>query len=205
MRIAVHAENRMAAGATGRIAAATIRTMIHIALLRAVNVGGRIVPMADLRAMLAELKFESPRTVLQSGNAVFAVKGKTSAAALEKKLEQAAQRRFGIEIAFMLRSASEWSAIIANNPFSDAAKNDPARLILMALKGAPSAASVAALRETYKGPELFGVVGREAYLIYPHGMGQSKLTNALIERKLGVAGTARNWNTVLKLAALAAA
>jgi uncharacterized protein (DUF1697 family) len=178
---------------------------VHIALLRAVNVGGRNVAMADLRAMLTDLRCADPRTLLQSGNAVFAIGAKISAAALEKKLEAEAQRRFGFAVAFMLRTAEEWDAIIKGNPFPDAAKNDPARFVLMAFKGAPDGAAIKALRDGYKGPETIHVDGRNAYLIYPEGQGNSKLTNALIERKLGVAGTARNWNTVLKLAALASA
>jgi uncharacterized protein (DUF1697 family) len=178
---------------------------VHIALLRAVNVGGRSVAMADLRAMLEAHGCANSRTLLQSGNAVFAVNAKSSAVALEKKLETEAQRRFGFAVAFMLRTAAEWEALVACNPFPDAAKKDPARLILMAFKGAPDADAIKALRDGYKGPETIHVAGREAYLIYPEGQGNSKLTNALIERKLGVAGTARNWNTVLKLAALAAA
>jgi uncharacterized protein (DUF1697 family) len=178
---------------------------VHIALLRAVNVGGRSVAMADLRAMLTDLRCANPRTLLQSGNAVFAMNAKTSASALEKKLEAEAERRFAFAVAFMLRTAAEWDEIIARNPFPDAAKNDPARLVLMALKSAPDAGAVTALRDGYEGPETIHVAGRDAYLIYPEGQGNSKLTNALIERKLGVAGTARNWNTVLKLAALASA
>jgi uncharacterized protein (DUF1697 family) len=176
---------------------------VHIALLRAVNVGGRSVAMADLRAMLTDLRCANPRTLLQSGNAIFALNAKTSAAALEKKLEAEAERRFRFAVAFMLRTAAEWDAIITRNPFPNVAKKDPARLVLMALKGAPDAAAIKALRDGYKGPETIHVAGRDAYLIYPEGQGNSKLTNALIERKLGVAGTGRNWNTVLKLAALA--
>ncbi len=175
-----------------------------IALLRAVNVGGRSVAMAELRELLAGMKLGSPRTLLQSGNAVFTVTGKTSTAALENKLEAEAQRRFGMTIAFMLRTAAEWEAMIAANPFPAAAKNDPARLVCVALKSAPTALAIESLRDGYRGPEKIHVAGREAYVIYPDGQGKSKLTNALIERKLGVAGTARNWNTVLKLAALAA-
>ena len=159
---------------------------VHIALLRAVNVGGRSVAMADLRAMLTDLRCANPRTLLQSGNAVFAMGAKTSAGALEKKLEAEAQRRFGFAVAFMLRTAAEWDAIIKGNPFPDAAKNDPARLVLVALRAAPDAAAIKALRDGYKGPETIHVSGREAYLIYPEGQGNSKLTNALIERKLGV-------------------
>lgn len=175
-----------------------------IALLRAVNVAGRSVAMADLRALLADLGCANPRTLLQSGNAVFTVRS-TQATALEAKLEAEAQRHFGMPIAFMLRSAAEWNTIIARNPFPAAARDDPAHLLLMALKTAPAAAAIKALHDGYKGPETIHVAGRDAYLIYPEGVGRSKLTNALIERKLGVAGTARNWNTVLKLAAFAVA
>jgi uncharacterized protein (DUF1697 family) len=177
---------------------------VHIALLRAVNVGGRSLAMADLRTMLTDLGYENPRTLLQSGNAVFTAKSKPSVSTLEAKLEAEAQRRFGIGISFMLRTSAEWDAIIARNPFTGAAKTDPAHLLLMALKSAPAAAAIKALRDDYKGPETIHVTGRNAYLIYPEGIGRSKLTNMLIERKLGVAGTGRNWNTVLKLAALAA-
>jgi len=177
---------------------------VHIALLRAVNVGGRSVSMAELRAMFVALGYENPRTLLQSGNAVFTLKTKASSAALEDKLEVEAQKRFGMPISFMLRTATEWDAIIAGNPFADAAQRDPAHLLVMALKNAPAAAAINALRSGYSGPETIHVAGRDAYLIYPEGIGRSKLTNALIERKLGVAGTGRNWNTVLKLAALAA-
>lgn len=178
---------------------------VFIALLRAVNVGGRSVAMADLREMLSDLKLGDPRTLLQSGNAVFSTKANANAGALEKKLETEAQRRFGFSVAFMLRTAVEWDAIIAGNPFADAANRDPARFVYLALKGAPTAAAVKALRDGYKGPETVHVAGRDGYLIYPDGQGKSKLTNALLERKLGTAGTARNWNTVLKLAALAGA
>jgi uncharacterized protein (DUF1697 family) len=174
-----------------------------IALLRAVNVGGRSVAMAELRTLLAELGCGNPRTLLQSGNAVFTLKAQTSPTAFEAELEAQAQRRFGIPVAFMLRSAAEWRTLILGNPFVEAAQRDPAHLVLMALKGAPTAAAINTLRDSYKGPETIHVAGRDAYLIYPEGVGRSKLTNALIERKLGVAGTARNWNTVLKLAALA--
>lgn len=177
----------------------------YIALLRAVNVGGFVLPMAELRAMLEAMGFDHPRTLLQSGNAVFGVARATSAATLETKLEAEAKRRFGKPIAFLVRSAREWDAIIECNPFPDAAKNDPSHLLVMALKGAPDSAAVKTLRTRYEGPESIQVDGREAYLVYPEGIGRSRLTAALLERGLGFAGTARNWNTVLKLAAAAQA
>ena len=178
---------------------------VYIALLRAVNVGGVAVAMAELRAMLADMGFDNPRTLLQSGNAVFGVDAKTSPAALEKKLEARAQQTFGKPVTFMVRTAAEWNAIIERNPFPKEAKSDPSHLLVLTLKGAPTVAAVKALRAKYDGPESIEVRGREAYLVYPEGIGRSRLTAALLDRSLGFAGTGRNWNTVLKLAAMAAA
>jgi uncharacterized protein (DUF1697 family) len=71
----------------------------------------------------------------------------------------------------------------------------------MCLKAAPSAKQVGELRAAIKGPEVIRADGKQLYIVYPAGQGHSKLTIALIEKKLGSRGTGRNWNTVLKLAA----
>ena len=73
----------------------------------------------------------------------------------------------------------------------------------MPLRGAPTAVALTALRAAIQGREVVEARGRELYLVYPDGVGPSKLTITVIERKLGLRGTARNWNTTLKLAALA--
>ena len=73
----------------------------------------------------------------------------------------------------------------------------------MCLKAAPPPEAVAALQGSIAGRELVRAVGRQAYVVYPDGIGRSRLTNAVIEKRLGTRGTGRNWNTVLKLAALA--
>ncbi|HEY2708471.1 MAG TPA: DUF1697 domain-containing protein [Caulobacteraceae bacterium] len=174
----------------------------HVALLRAVNVGGRKAVMAELRAMLTELGFEAPQTLLQSGNAVFC--SAPTGEELEAQLERAFAARFGFETDFMVRTGPEWAAIVAANPHAAMAKGDPAHLVVMAMKSAPAADAVVALRAAVQGPEVIGAVGRELYITYPGGIGTSKLTGSVIERKLGVRGTARNWNTVTKLAALLA-
>jgi uncharacterized protein (DUF1697 family) len=167
----------------------------HIALLRAVNVGGRPAPSADLRALFAELGFGEVQTLLQSGNVVFD-------AALERRLEAAFEKKFGFASDFLVRSAGEWRDIIAANPFAKAAADDPAHLLLFALTKAPDPDKAKALQADWPGPEQVKVIGRDAYIVYPDGIGRSKLTNVLIEKRLGVRGTGRNWNTVLKLAAL---
>jgi uncharacterized protein (DUF1697 family) len=175
---------------------------VHIALLRAVNVAGfGKLSMADLRAFLAAAGFRDARTLLQSGNAVFSADAPS--ADVETRLEKEAAKRLGLRTAFLVRSADEWSDVVARNPFRAEAKRDPARLVVMFFKDAPAAAAVDALSAVITGPEVVRAGGRQLYITYPDGQGRSKLTGALIERKLGTTGTARNWNTVTKLAALA--
>jgi uncharacterized protein (DUF1697 family) len=174
----------------------------HIALLRAVNVGGTgKLAMAELRAFAVKLAFKDTQTLLQSGNMVFTCTEKP--ADLEALLEEQARARLGIATEFFVRTAKEWDALIAKNPFPEEAARDPARFVAMPLKAAPTAAAVRALEAAITGPERVHAIGRCLYAVYPQGQGQSRLTNKLIETKLATRGTARNWNTVLKLAALA--
>lgn len=175
---------------------------MHIALLRGINVGGRnLIAMADLRAMTDGLGLGPAKTLLQSGNLVFDG-GKRSTSTLEKTLEAETQTRFGHAIDFMVRTAAEWDALIADNPFPDEAENDPSHLVALVLKGEAAPAKVRALQAAIRGREVVRGSGRHLYLTYPDGIGDSKLTNAVIDKALGVRGTARNWNTVLKIAAL---
>jgi uncharacterized protein (DUF1697 family) len=175
----------------------------YVALLRGINVGGnKMVPMAALREMLTALGFADARTLLQSGNAVF--RGRTQTPArLEAVLEKELVARVGVQSQFFVRTAEEWSAIVAANPFADWAKRDPGHLLVAFLKRDAAPAGVRALREKITGPELVNGSGREVYLVYPDGAGRSTMTNAMIEKSLGSSFTARNWNTVTKLAALA--
>lgn len=173
----------------------------YIALLRAVNVGGRSLLMVDLRKTLAKLGFEGAKTLLQSGNVVL-TSDKRSTAELEKLLETGTEKHHKLQVDYIVRTAKEWADIIAANPYPNEAKSDPQRLVVSALKGAPKAGAEAALQAAIKGPETVRIIGRQAYLYYPDGQGTSKLTPAVIEKHLGTKGTARNWNTVLKLQAL---
>jgi len=175
----------------------------HIALLRAVNVGGKTqVAMAALKTMLADLGFANPRTLLQSGNAVFESKD-LGGAALEVLLERELEARLGLKTAFRVRTAAEWAELLERNPFKAGAKADPSHLLVMFLKDPPSAEAVAALQAAIVGRERVEAHGRQAYIVFPDGIGRSKLTPAVLEKRLGAGGTGRNWNTVLKLAAMA--
>lgn len=176
-----------------------------VALLRAVNVGGTAkVVMSELCAVLGGLGFSGVRSLLQSGNVVFECAVPANAA-LEARLEATVAAQLGVKTECFVRNAREWNAIVANNPYPRVATDDPGRLVVMTFKSAPAAKAVVALQAAIVGRET--VIGgrKHAYFVYPDGIGTSKLTNALIERKLGTSSTARNWNTVLKLAAALAA
>jgi uncharacterized protein (DUF1697 family) len=175
----------------------------HIALLRAVNLAGyNKVGMADLRELLAGLGFADAQTLLQSGNIVFSGGSRTTTA-LEQTLERAAAKQLGLETDFFVRTAREWQEAIDANPFPREAKEDPGHLLAVIVKHDLAAANVTALQKAIVGREVVRAKGRCAYIVYPDGIGRSKLTAAMIEKKLGTRGTGRNWNTVLKLATVA--
>jgi len=174
----------------------------HIALLRAINVAGRnMVAMADLRGMLEELGFTDVKSLLQSGNLVFS-SDRRSGDALERLLETETSKRLKVSCDYFIRTADEWAKVVAQNPFTKDAEHDPGHLVAMFLKAAASPKAVKSLEAAIKGPETVRAKGQQLYIVYPDGIGRSKLTNALIEKHLGTQGTGRNWNTVLKLAAL---
>lgn len=177
----------------------------YVALLRGVNVGGKTkVAMSELRELVASLGFEDVRTLLQSGNVVLRA-GSEKPEAIEKLLEAETKKRLGLETKYLLRTASQWKRVVSTNPFPKEAKRDPSHLLATFLKVKPKAGAVKSLEAAITGSEYLRVFGREAYIIYPDGVGRSRLTNAVIEKNLGTTATARNWNTVLKLAALAGA
>lgn len=168
----------------------------YIALLRGINVGGnKMIAMSALRETITGLGFNDVRTLLQSGNVVFRG-ARTTTAQLERMLETE------FDASVFVRTAAEWKEIIEANPFVAEVKRDPGHLLVMLLKDAPSKEDVKALRAGIVGREIVDVAGRHAYFVYPDGVGRSKLTHALIEKKLGTRGTARNWNTVMKVNAL---
>lgn len=172
-----------------------------VALLRAVNLGPHNkIAMADLKAVAEGAGLSEARTLLQSGNLVFQAKAQSSAA-LEKLLEAALAKKLDLKTPVVVRSAAEWRAVLEANPFPKQAKSDPSHLVVMPLKGKVEKAAVAQLATAIVGREQVKLGEQLLYLVYPDGIGESKLTAALIEKKIGVAGTARNWNTAQKLAA----
>lgn len=177
--------------------------MRYVALLRAVNIAGKnSVAMSDLRAWIEKLGFSNPRTLLQSGNVVFDGRAQPTGK-LEALLEAEAKKRFRFDIPVVVRTADDLTRIVDRNPFPKEAAADPRRLLVVFMKGSIAAPNLKTLEAAIVGSEVVRAEGAQLYAVYPDGQGRSKLTAALIERKLGVAGTARNWNTVLKLKEMA--
>lgn len=170
-------------------------------LLRAVNVGGRGLSSELWREALATLGLPA-RTMGSTGNAVVEAGPGVRAGHLEKLVEDALVRTGGPATDAFARDGREWDRIVRGNPFPREAVHDPAHLLVTALKSSPERAAWSELRGSISGRERVAPGERCAYVVYPDGIGRSKLTAALLERKLGVRGTGRNWNTVLQLQAL---
>lgn len=156
--------------------------------------------MAELRALLAEIGLRDAQTVLQSGNAVFS--SPRPAAGLEKLIAGELRSRLGLQTEVLVRSGAQLAGVVAANPFPREALHDPSHLVVIFLDRTAPGAAVDELQAAIAGPELVRAGERHLYITYPGGIGESKLTAALIERRLGVRGTGRNWNTVRKLCAL---
>jgi len=168
------------------------------ALLRGINVGGRArLSMVELRSMLTDLGLHDVETYLQSGNVVLE-SGDRVLTGLAAEVESAIADTFGLQVRVILREREDLASVTRSHPFLDA-EADPARIHVVFLESAPDADRVGALDPNRSPPDQFEVIGREIYLRYPNGQGRSKLGLAYFERVLGVAGTARNWNTVTKL------
>jgi uncharacterized protein (DUF1697 family) len=173
-----------------------------ISLLRGINVvGNKKIKMEALRALYQSLNLANPRTLLQSGNAVFQT-DLIDERQLAKHIEDGIEQTFGFHSKIFIRTLDQFRAVVENHPYSPDQLTDPAKLLVMFFETTPE--SIETLLSAHTGPETFHLKGRELYITYPDGMGRSKLSNVLIEKKLKLLGTGRNWNTVTKLLILAA-
>jgi uncharacterized protein (DUF1697 family) len=172
----------------------------YVALLRAVNVGGRNrIAMADLRELLEGLGYGEVRTHLQSGNALFTVSDThESAEDVARAIERALAEEVGLAAKVLVRARSELERVVAANPLLDIA-DDHARLLVTFLSDAPAREAAGALAPADFEPDVFAIGEREIYAWYPDGVRATRLSNAFWERRFGLVATARNWNTVTRL------
>jgi uncharacterized protein (DUF1697 family) len=166
---------------------------IFIALLRAVNVGGTgKLPMTELKAMCVELGFEDVTTYIASGNVVF--KSKLTEPRVRAKLAERLRTFAGKDVGVLVRTPAEMKAVLAGNPYPAAPKNLTYAIFL---DDAPPKDALE--KAVGRVDEQIALGVREIYATYPSGSGRSKLRIPAAK-----AGTARNMNTVAKLAEIAA-
>lgn len=168
-----------------------------VSLFRGINVGGHNrIKMDDLKKVHEVLGLQDVVHYIQSGNVVFRSEDTMQ---IEDRIEESVEKAFGFHVEVVVRTADELEEIIERNPFKGQQGREPDRIVVLFLAARPGEAAQEDLLKTYTGPEEIFMSGKEAYIYYPDGMGRSKLTGSLLERKLKTAGTARNWNTVLQL------
>ena len=168
---------------------------MRILLLRAINVGGTAkLPMAELREIATDLGATDVSTYIASGNLLCAPPGDPET--FDRALEQAIEARFGFFREIVSRSREEVAAALAAHPFEVV---EPKFSYITFLTAEPTPEGIAAAREVPTGDDQWDVVGREMHVRYADGAGRPQMKDATIGRRLGVAGTARNLNTVQKL------
>lgn len=172
--------------------------MRRILLVRAVNVGGAKLPMAEFRELLGELGGSAVRTYIASGNAIVDVPG--DAEAFDRKVERALQERYGWFREVTSRTPAEVEEALAAHPFE---MFETKFSYIMFLTEEPTTEAIAAAREVDTGDDLWDIVGREVHLRYTNGAGKANPGIDKALRRLKSPGTARNVNTVRTLIELA--
>lgn len=176
--------------------------MRHVALLRAINVGGHVVKMDRLRALFEELGFAGVETFIASGNVIFDA-GRASAEAIERRIERHLAKSLGYEVATFVRSPAELAELAVYEPFGAGAPAAGTGSLMVGFVGAPLGAErIRALAALETDTDRLHARGRELWWLAAVGVGKSPLGMAKLERALGAPATFRNVTTVRKLAAL---
>ncbi len=170
----------------------------YIAWLRSVNVGGRSLPMADLRRVCEAAGATDVRTYIQSGNVV--LRSARTEDELVDALETSIADHAGFEVPIAVRTVDELTAVVDGCPFHTTV--DPKTLVVSFAQTTPDD-PLGSLDPDDFGDERLELVGRDLYLLLPHGQGRSPLVQALARTPFGKVGTARNWKTVLTVLAMA--
>ncbi len=175
---------------------------VWVGLLRGVNVGGgNRLPMAGLRTTVEFLGYTDVSTVLQSGNVVF--RSDSDEASIVRRLGDAVAERHGLVVPVVVRTGAALAAALERHPDRHG-PIAPKLLHVAFLDRAPADELVGDVAGATWAPDRWALEGRELFLTYPNGSGRSRMTIDVFERAWGVTATARNLNTVARLAALAA-
>jgi uncharacterized protein (DUF1697 family) len=174
----------------------------YVALLRSVNVAGHgRLSMPEVKESFLALGHSDVSTYIQTGNVLFRSSSK-STAKLVAGIEAQLETDFGNSPAVILRTVPELTRVVATSPFPKHGA-EPGRHHVTFLAEKPSRERLGSFSAPASGRDELVIIDREVYVHTPDGYGNSKLNGAMLERRLGVVSTTRNWNTVTKLCELA--
>ena len=176
-----------------------MKATVYLILFR--GVGGKTqLPVQALREKLTKAGFENVATYINSGNAI--VRSRLSQKKVVVTIAELCRKEFGFEKAIFAPTLEQWEDVIAKNPFAKAAAGAPTTVHAALLESVPAKENVERIRACAVKGEDIQIVGKVAYLHTPNGFGRCKMAEKF-DAWIGVTNTARNWNTVLKLAELA--
>ena len=171
----------------------------YIAFLRGINVTGhKIIKMEALRMMFESMGFKNVRTYIQSGNVKFET-GNIKSEELTKRIESKLKNVFGYDVIVVTRTEKEIEEIIKGYPFSKVKDHDKCRIHVAFLSGEPGRNEVKELISFNTYSEMYNHKGANTYILLRGGMADSLTGKNIIEKKLKVRATIRNWNTVNKM------
>ena len=175
-----------------------MKRTVYLILFR--GVGGKTqLPVQTLREKLTEAGFENVATYINSGNAI--VRSRLSRKQVLNTIAELCRKEFAFDKAIFAPTLAEWDDVIARNPYAKAATNAPTTVHAALLESAPKPENVGRIRALAVKGEDIKVVNGVAYVHTPNGFGTCKMAEKF-DKWIGVINTARNWNTVLKLAEL---
>ena len=171
----------------------------YFTFLRAINVGGHTVKMDVLRQLFESLGFSNVETFIASGNVIFEAKT-ADGKSLEKKIEKALKEALGYEVSTFIRTDAEFTAIAAYKPFPQSLLDSAAALNIGFLADDPEAVTKQKLISLKTDIDDFHIHGRELYWLCRKKQSESKITNVVLEKALGLKTTLRGINTINKMA-----
>lgn len=171
----------------------------YVLLLRGINVGGhRKIKMPEFKTELEKLELREVKTYIQSGNMVFKYE-KVAETILADSIEEMIHKKYGFEVSALVLTAEHFTDIFNNNPYLPEKESEIEKLYCTLLYEIPEMSKLKILEAVETSGDEFVPKGKCLYFYYVNGYGKSKINNPVVESKLKVKATTRNWKTVTKL------
>jgi uncharacterized protein (DUF1697 family) len=169
----------------------------YISFLRGINMTGHnSIKMTDLSVLYKNLGFTDAETHIQSGNVIFTHKDDIQISDISLKIEKAILERFNYNVPVFIRKVEAMRKLMSANPFLKEENFEPSKMAVIFLYEKPTVAQIQKVVDIDFPPDKFKIIGSEIFTYCPNGFGTTKLYTNFFEKKMGVIGTARNWNTI---------